>query len=193
MYKDEEDYKAYTRAYSKRAYKAKKLGVDPKSLGPLSDFYDDPVRKQEKIKKERRPKIEASFKSEYQKIWWQQHPGYKSKNKIVKDVESIDPEVKRQQYLERKRKNIKDYRLRHHNVYDRKYYKKNAESIKLEKFANYYNDLEKSREYYANAATKYRFKHKNDKTWWQKLISYIRGLRWVKIIKENLVVLSKLY
>lgn len=34
------------------------------------------------------------------------------------------------------------------------------------------------------ARKRHYWRHKNDKTWWEKLILYIGGLKWIKIIRS---------
>lgn len=71
-----------------------------------------------------------------------------------------------------------------HKKESKAYYKKNQEQMKLKCFARYYGNTEHARKLHKEAAHRYYWKHKNDKTWWQKLILYIRGLKWIKMIRS---------
>ena len=147
-----EEKAAYMHAYKKRLRAAKERGIDPKTL-TLSDFYDDDVAKQERLKTENR-------------------------------LDSIRSDCTgNERKTENLRRAARNYYARHKK--ERKvYYNKNQEQMKLKCFARYYGDLEYTRKLHKEASHRYYWKHKNDKTWWQKLILYIRGLKWIKMIRS---------
>jgi hypothetical protein len=147
-----EEKAAYMHAYKKRLRAAKERGIDPKTL-TLSDFYDDDVAKQERLKTENR-------------------------------LDSIRSDCTgNERKAENLRRAARNYYARHKKE-SKAYYKKNKEQMKLKCFARYYGDTEHSRKLHKDAAHRYYWKHKNDKTWWEKLISYIRGLKWIKMIRS---------
>ena len=148
-----EEKAAYMHAYKKRMRAARERGIDPKTL-TLSDFYDDDVAKQERLKTENR-------------------------------LDSIRSDcIGNERKAENLRRAARNYYNRHKK--ERKaYYKKNQERMILKKFAYFYSDIDNNRERANEIRRRYYWRHKNDpKTWWQKLILYIRGIKWIKIIRS---------
>ena len=148
-----EEKAAYMHAYKKRMRVAKERGVDPKTL-TLSDFYDDDVAKQERLKTENRL---DSIRSDF---------------------------IGNERKAENLRRAARNYYARHKKE-SKDYYKKNREQMILKKFAYFYSDIDNNRKRANEIRRRYYWRHKNDpKTWWQKLILYIRGLKWIKIIRS---------
>lgn len=142
------------------AYKKRIRVAKEKGVDPktltLSDFYDDEAAKVKRLESEKR----------------------------LTSIGRTTPE-QADRNKENLRRAARNYYVRHKKE-RHAYYKKNQEQMKLKCFARYYGDIEYSRKRYKDAAHRYYWKHKNDKTWWQKLISYIRGLKWIAKKLQNL-------
>ena len=140
------------------AYKKRLRAARERGIDPktlkLSDFYDDDVAKVKRLESEKR-------------LTGINHLTYEQKNRKAENL----------------RRAARNYYHRHKKE-RQAYYKKNQEQMKLKCFARYYGDIEYSRKRYNEARKRHYWKHKNDKTWWQKLILYIRGLKWTKIIRS---------
>lgn len=147
-----EEKAAYMHAYKKRLRVAKERGIDPKTL-TLSDFYDDDVAKQERLKTENR-------------------------------LDSIRSDCTgNERKAENLRRAARNYYARHRKE-KKAFYRKNREQMILKKLAYFYSDIDNNRKRANEVRRRYYWKHKNDKTWWQKLILYIRGLKWIKITRS---------
>ena len=143
------------------AYKKRMRVAKERGIDPktltLSDFYDDDVAKVKRLESEKR----------------------------LSSIDQITPE-RANRKAENLRRAARNYYARHKK--ERKvYYNKNQEQMKLKCFARYYGDLEYTRKLHKEASHRYYWKHKNDKTWWQKLILYIRGLKWIVEKLQNLL------
>ena len=140
------------------AYKKRMRAARERGIDPktltLSDFYDDDVAKIKRLESEKR----------------------------LSGINHLTAEQANRK-AENLRRAANNYYHRHKKE-RHAYYKKNQEQMKLKCFARYYGDIEYSRKRYNEARKRHYWKHKNDKTWWQKLISYIRGLKWIKMIKS---------
>ena len=140
------------------AYKKRMRVARERGIDPktltLSDFYDDDVAKVKRLESEKR-------------LTGINHLTYEQKNRKTENL----------------RRAARNYYHRHKKE-RHAYYKKNKEQMKLKCFARYYGDVEYSRKRYNEARKRHYWNHKNDKTWWEKLISYIRGLKWTKIIRS---------
>lgn len=140
------------------AYKKRMRVAKEKGVDPktltLSDFYDDEAAKVKRLESEERLGSIGKTKPE----------------QIERNKEALRRAARKYYHNHKKERHA--------------YYKKNQEQMKLKCFARYYGDVEYTRKLHKEARTRYYWKHKNDKTWWEKLILYIRGLKWIKIIRS---------
>lgn len=137
------------------AYKKRMRVAKERGVDPktltLSDFYDDEAAKVKRLESEERLGSIGKTKPE----------------QIERNKEALRRAARKYYHSHKKERHA--------------YYKKNKERMKLNCFARYYADVETTRKRRCESRKKSYWKHKNDKTWWEKIILYIKGIVWTKL------------